>query len=100
MDELGELRKQLQEVRRLREEEQRLYEEEKRRRKARGKGNRADEFCICLTSDEQSIPAVAIDYKPPHKLRLDELTTGLVSEIQPDRDVINQEGHGFEFAAR
>lgn len=72
----------------------------RRCRKARGKGNRVDEFCICRTSDEQSIPAVAIDYKPPHKLRLDELTTGLVSEIQPDRDVINQEGHGFEFAAR
>ncbi|KAF5023369.1 hypothetical protein F66182_4572 [Fusarium sp. NRRL 66182] len=70
------------------------------RRKARGKGNRADQFCIYRTSDQQSIPAVAIEYKPPHKLRLDELVTGLVSEVQPDRDVINQEGDGFEFAAR
>ncbi|KAI9146620.1 Reticulocyte-binding protein [Paramyrothecium foliicola] len=70
------------------------------RRKARGKGNRADQFCIYRTSDEQSIPAVAIEYKPPHKLSLDEITTGLVSEIQPDRDVINQEGEGFDFAAR
>jgi hypothetical protein len=71
----------------------------RRRRKARGKGNRADQFRIYRTSDEQSIPAIAIKYKPPHKLRFEELTTGLVSEIQPDRDVINQEGHEFKFAA-
>jgi hypothetical protein len=71
-----------------------------RRRKARGKGNRADQFCIYRTSDEQSIPAVAIEYKPPHKLKFDELTAGLVSEVQPDRDAINQDGDGFEFAAR
>ncbi|WAO93440.1 Protein kinase domain-containing protein [Fusarium falciforme] len=72
----------------------------RRRRKARGKGNRADQFCIYRASDEQNIPAVAIEYKAPHKLRRDEIVTGLVSEIQPDRDVINQEGEGYAFAAR
>ncbi|KAH7201282.1 hypothetical protein DER44DRAFT_783735 [Fusarium oxysporum] len=71
-----------------------------RRRKARGKGNRADQFCISRTSDGQRFPAVAIEYKAPHKLSRDEVITGLVGEIQPDRDVINQEGEGFEFEAR
>ncbi|KJZ70009.1 hypothetical protein HIM_10590 [Hirsutella minnesotensis 3608] len=71
-----------------------------RRRKARGKGNQADQFCIYRTSDDRNIPAVAIEYKAPHKLRRSDIVTGLVSEIQPDRDVINQEGEGYAFAAR
>ncbi|CAG1960520.1 unnamed protein product [Fusarium graminearum] len=58
-----------------------------RRRKARGKGNRGDQFCIYRTSDDQNVPVVAIEYKAPHKLRRGEIVTGLVSEIQPDRDV-------------
>jgi hypothetical protein len=33
-------------------------------------------------------------------LSCDEAVTGLDGEIQPDRDVINQEGEGFEFEAR
>ncbi|KAH8661097.1 hypothetical protein BGZ61DRAFT_369822, partial [Ilyonectria robusta] len=70
------------------------------RRKARGKGNRADQFCIYCTSDDRNIPTVAIEYKPPHKLSRDEVITGLVSEIEPDRDVINQDGEGFAFAAK
>ncbi|CAM1508767.1 Fc.00g056150.m01.CDS01 [Cosmosporella sp. VM-42] len=69
-------------------------------RRARGKGNRADQFCIYRTSKDRNIPTVAIEYKPPHKLSRDEIVTGLVSEVQPDRDVINQEGEGFVFAAR
>ncbi|KAH8662768.1 hypothetical protein BGZ61DRAFT_499399 [Ilyonectria robusta] len=56
-----------------------------RRRRARGKGNRVDQFCIYRTSDDRNIPT---------------MVTGLVSEIRPDRDVINQEGEGFPFAAR
>ncbi|GKU22517.1 unnamed protein product [Fusarium langsethiae] len=72
----------------------------RRRRKARGKGNRGDQFCIYRTSDDKNIPAIAIEYKAPHKLRRDEIVAGLVSEIQPDLDVINQEGEGYEFAAR
>ncbi|CAG9938554.1 unnamed protein product, partial [Clonostachys rosea f. rosea IK726] len=70
------------------------------RRKARGKGNRADQFCIYQTSDDRRIPAVAIEYKAPHKLRRSDIVTGLVSKIHPDRDVINREGEGFTFAAR
>ncbi|KAK2022210.1 hypothetical protein LX32DRAFT_677351 [Colletotrichum zoysiae] len=72
----------------------------KPRRRARGKGNRADQFCIYRTSDSRNVPAVAIEYKAPHKLRCDEVVTGLESEIRPDRDVINQDGEGFAFASR
>ncbi|RSM01112.1 hypothetical protein CEP52_008753 [Fusarium oligoseptatum] len=70
------------------------------RRKARGKGNRADQFCIYRTPYDQNLPVVAIEYKAPHKLSRNEIITGLASEIQPDRDVINQEGEGYEFASR
>ncbi|ROT39292.1 hypothetical protein SODALDRAFT_339678 [Sodiomyces alkalinus F11] len=70
------------------------------RRRVRGKGNRADQFCIYRTSDGRNVPALAIEYKAPHKLSVDELATGLESEIQPDRDVINQDGEGFVFSAK
>ncbi|KPM34590.1 hypothetical protein AK830_g11979 [Neonectria ditissima] len=70
------------------------------RRKGRGKGNLADQFCISQTSSGQRFPALAIEYKAPHKLSRDDVITGLEGEIQPDRDVINQEGEGFEFAAK
>lgn len=53
------------------------------RRKARGKGNRADQFCIYRTSQGQNVPALVIEYKAPHKLSVDELVTGLESEIRP-----------------
>src|SRR5690348_15924135 len=66
----------------------------KARRKARGKGNRADQFCIYRTSNGQNVPALAIEYKAPHKLSVDEIVTGLDSEIWPERDVINKDGQG------
>src|SRR3569833_2907485 len=43
---------------------------------------------------------MAIEYKPPHKLSLDEIITVLASEIQPARDIINKNGQGFAFASR
>ncbi|KAF5963872.1 serine threonine protein kinase [Fusarium bulbicola] len=55
-----------------------------RRRKARGKGNRGDQFCIYWTSDDQNVPAVAIEYKALYKLRRGEIVAGLVLEIWPD----------------
>ncbi|KAI3547767.1 hypothetical protein CABS03_15204 [Colletotrichum abscissum] len=72
----------------------------KPRRRARGKGNRADQFCIYRTSDGRNSPALAIEYKAPHKLRRDEVVTGLESEIRPERDVITKDGEGFGFASR
>jgi hypothetical protein len=74
----------------------------KRRRvtKGKGKGNRADQFCIYRTSDGANIPATAIKYKAPHKLRQHELVTRLVSEIQPEGDVINRDDDDFTFVAK
>ncbi|KAK0621856.1 hypothetical protein B0T17DRAFT_509165 [Bombardia bombarda] len=72
----------------------------KTRRKAKRKGNRADQFYIYRTSDGQNIPALAIEYKAPHKLSVDQVVTGLESEIYPDSDVININGQGFAFNAR
>jgi hypothetical protein len=72
----------------------------KARRKARGKGNLADQFCTYRISEGRSIPVLAIEYKAPHKLSQDEVITGLESEIQPERDVINKDGEGFVFASR
>jgi hypothetical protein len=71
-----------------------------RRTPARGKGNRADQFCIYRTSDGTNIPAIAIEYKAPHKLSQEEVISGLVSEIQPERDVIDKTGDGFAFASK
>ncbi|RDA83115.1 hypothetical protein CP532_4445, partial [Ophiocordyceps camponoti-leonardi (nom. inval.)] len=72
----------------------------KPRRRAKGKGNQADQYCIYRRSDGQDIPMLAIEYKAPHKLSVDQVVTGLASEIQPERDVIDKDGQGFAFAAR
>ncbi|KAK3933949.1 hypothetical protein QBC46DRAFT_400881 [Diplogelasinospora grovesii] len=71
-----------------------------RKTKGKGKGNRADHFCIYGTSDGANIPKTAIEYKAPHKLTQDEIIMGLVSEIQPERDVINKDGEDFAFTSR
>ncbi|KMU92152.1 hypothetical protein CIHG_09962 [Coccidioides immitis H538.4] len=49
----------------------------------------ADRFCVYRRGTEEDIPAIAIEYKAPHKLTCDEIATGLAAEIQPGRDVIN-----------
>ena len=72
----------------------------KPRRKARGKGNRADQFCIFRGSDGRTNPTVAIEYKAPHKLTIDDIITGLEEAIESERDVINQNGEGSPFIAR
>ncbi|KAI1370348.1 hypothetical protein F4677DRAFT_451471 [Hypoxylon crocopeplum] len=70
------------------------------RRPVKGKGGSADQFCIYRTSDGRNVPALAIEYKAPHKLTRNEVVTGLNSEIQPERDVINRNGEDFAFASR
>lgn len=67
----------------------------RRPRRMRGKGGQGDQFCIHHVSNDLRNPTSATEYKLPHKLTLDEIVAGLVSEIQPDRDVINQEGEGL-----
>ncbi|GAP83494.1 putative serine threonine protein kinase [Rosellinia necatrix] len=71
-----------------------------RRRAGRGRKGPADQFCIYRRSDSRNVPALAIEYKAPHKLTRDEVVAGLREEIQPERDVINQDGQGFAFASR
>ncbi|KAH9894519.1 hypothetical protein F4778DRAFT_747350 [Xylariomycetidae sp. FL2044] len=72
----------------------------KTQRRKNGKGGVADQFCIYKTSDGQNIPALAIEYKAPHKVTRDEIVVGLESEIQPKRDVIDQEGEDFAFTSK
>ncbi len=69
-------------------------------KKDKGKGNLADQFCIYRTSEGENIPALAIEYKAPHKLTRDDIVSGLESEIQPERDIIHKESEGFALASR
>ncbi|KAI1357178.1 hypothetical protein F5Y08DRAFT_334047 [Xylaria arbuscula] len=71
-----------------------------RRRAGRGRKGPADQFCIYRRSDGRNVLALAIEYKAPHKLTRDEVVAGLREEIQPERDVINQDGKGFAFTSR
>ncbi|KAK6214357.1 hypothetical protein LQW54_004405 [Pestalotiopsis sp. IQ-011] len=64
------------------------------------RGNLADQFCIYRASDGRNIPTLAIEYKAPHKLTREACVSGLQSEIQPERDIINKTGEGFEFASK
>ncbi|KAI1954180.1 hypothetical protein LOZ12_004231 [Ophidiomyces ophidiicola] len=57
----------------------------------------ADRFCVYRRGAEGNIPAIAIEYKAPHKLTCDEIITGLSGEIQPARDVIGKEENTSEF---
>ncbi|KAH0531928.1 hypothetical protein TsFJ059_000690, partial [Trichoderma semiorbis] len=72
----------------------------KAQRKSRGKGNRANEFLVFKTSDGAQTPVVAIEYKLPYNLSIDQLVTGLSSEIWPERDIINTDGDDFVSASR
>ncbi|KAF6828600.1 hypothetical protein CMUS01_08528 [Colletotrichum musicola] len=53
-----------------------------------------------LRRPQNSCPALAIEYKAPHKLGRNEVVTGLVSKIRPERDVINKNGEGFAFISK
>ncbi|KAI1321137.1 hypothetical protein F5Y16DRAFT_389253, partial [Xylariaceae sp. FL0255] len=68
----------------------------RRSRKAkRGKSSPADQFYIYRKSNGQNIPTLTIEYKAPHKLTRNEVVEGLRGEIQPTRNMINQDGEGF-----
>ncbi|KAI0163885.1 hypothetical protein GGR57DRAFT_451743, partial [Xylariaceae sp. FL1272] len=56
------------------------------RKTRRGKSGPADQFCVYRKSDGRNVPALAIEYKAPHKLTRDEVVAGLLGEIQPERD--------------
>ncbi|PGH36752.1 hypothetical protein GX50_00412 [[Emmonsia] crescens] len=60
----------------------------------------ADRFCIYRQDGSEHIPAIAIEYKAPHKLTKAEMDMGLIKEIRPAQDVINQESDDVEFCCR
>lgn len=65
------------------------------------RNTRADQFCVLWREDGSVRPLIAMEYKAPHKLTIEEICTGLQSEIQPERDVIGQdEGNSFVLLCR
>lgn len=66
----------------------------------RRRAGNADQFCIYEMSDGQRIPVVSIEYKPPHKLPLAQITASLKGEIRPAEEVINKEGDDFDFLSK
>ncbi|KAK2809105.1 hypothetical protein FQN50_004159 [Emmonsiellopsis sp. PD_5] len=65
-----------------------------------GTAGQADRFCIYRQDGSEHIPAIAIEYKAPHKLTRAEMAMGLLKEIRPAQDVINQESDDVEFCCR
>ncbi|PGG97412.1 hypothetical protein AJ80_09703 [Polytolypa hystricis UAMH7299] len=63
-------------------------------------GGQADCFCIYQQDGNEHIPAIAIEYKAPHKLTQAEMTMGLREEIRPAQDVISQESDDVTFCCR
>lgn len=64
------------------------------------RNSRADQFCVVRSRDGIARPVVAIEYKAPHKLTMEEICRGLESEIWPERDVIDQSRDDFTFLCR
>ncbi|KAJ5112165.1 hypothetical protein N7532_000210 [Penicillium argentinense] len=69
---------------------------QKRTSTARRRNRRADQFCVHLITNDQYIPAYAVEFKAPHKLTIPELVAGL-HQMDLARDVINKDGDTFEF---
>ncbi|EEH41454.1 hypothetical protein PAAG_03017 [Paracoccidioides lutzii Pb01] len=65
-----------------------------------GTGGQADRFCIYRQEGDEHIPAIAIEYKAPHKLTQADMATGLTKEIRPAQDVIGQDSDDVEFCCR
>ena len=61
---------------------------------------RADQYCVFRKKDELARPIVAVEYKAPHKLTIEEISTGLRSEIWPERDVIDKDEDTFNFRCK
>ncbi|CAK7275315.1 hypothetical protein SEPCBS119000_006630 [Sporothrix epigloea] len=57
-------------------------------------------YCNYLTSDGTEIAKTVIDYRLPQELTQDVVLEGLVSEIQPARDVIGKKGGDVASASR
>lgn len=66
----------------------------------RPRNTRADQFCVVRSRNGIARPVVAIEYKAPHKLTIDEIWTGLRDEIWPERDVIDRTDDTYEFLCK
>lgn len=60
----------------------------------------ADRFCVYRRGNDEDIPTIAIEYKAPHKLTIEEIATGLTGEIHPARDIINKDEDSSEFYSK
>nr|KMM71157.1 hypothetical protein CPAG_07464 [Coccidioides posadasii RMSCC 3488] len=57
----------------------------------------ADQSYIYQQGTKKDISAITIEYKAPHKLTCDKITTGLKEEMHPARDVINRKKNTSKF---
>ncbi|RFU81141.1 serine threonine kinase [Trichoderma arundinaceum] len=69
-------------------------------REAKRAGIWANRSCIYRQAEDEKTPVFAMVHQLPHRLQLDEIDCGLESEIQLERDVIDQEGTDFSFASK
>ncbi|OJD11444.1 hypothetical protein AJ78_07791 [Emergomyces pasteurianus Ep9510] len=63
-------------------------------------GGQADRFCIYRQDGDEHIPALAIEYKAPHKLTLDEIVGGLAQDIHPSKEVIGKDSDDPDFCSK
>ncbi|OJD17116.1 hypothetical protein AJ78_02760 [Emergomyces pasteurianus Ep9510] len=63
-------------------------------------GGQADRFCIYRQDGDEHIPALAIEYKAPHKLTRDEIVRGLAQDIHPSKEVIEKDSDDPDFYSK
>ncbi|EDN02616.1 predicted protein [Histoplasma mississippiense (nom. inval.)] len=63
-------------------------------------GGQADRFCIYRQDGDEHIPALAIEYKAPHKLTRDEIVGGLAQDIHPSKEIIGKESDDPDFCSK
>ncbi|EDN07614.1 predicted protein [Histoplasma mississippiense (nom. inval.)] len=63
-------------------------------------GGQADRFCIYRQDGDEHIPALAIEYKAPHKLTRDEIVGGLAQDIHPSKEVIGKDSDDPDFCSK
>ncbi|QSS52218.1 hypothetical protein I7I53_07783 [Histoplasma capsulatum var. duboisii H88] len=63
-------------------------------------GGQADQFCIYCQNGDEHIPALAIEYKAPHKLTRDEIVGGLAQDIHPSKEVIGKDLDDPDFCSK
>ena len=67
----------------------------------RRRNTRADQFCVLRGFDDTSArPVLPIEYKAPHKLTIEEISTGLQGDICPETDVIGRDEGSFAFRCK